>query len=320
MARRTDTNWRDGHLALRAHTWGFHLPAPGLVLPMVEYDRGQPQAVISYMRRGTPLPIGKDIAATYRALGSLYRKTGETLPFFTAQYDPRNWAFRMFGHNDAARNFLDSRDWVEMNEQQFVANLFRLRSRYAVDLAPYGVVHMRDPWIPTEPSPDAYERVAGLRGEPTGPEPFPQADISKRRREYEPVEQVRASWRNPCVDLDQVVVDRDDQLAAVVDYKAPGARINIGSTNLSALSSLYPKSHHYDVMPVPAYVAQYTPHPHMWRIRVHCANLSARLHLSYVLGSMNSNVDTMAETIAGHEWVDLSEAEWKAVLYAAAEL
>jgi len=307
MARRVDTGWRDGLLAVRHLSWGFPAPAPGMTLPMVEYDRGVPLAVINYIRRGTELPRGNEVANAYRALANLHRFTGEQLPFLTVKYDPRNWAVQVFGHNPAAVDFLDRVGWQRMTEQQFAANLYRLRGRYVPDLAPYGVEFSDDPWIDTEPSP---ELVA---------EAYPNADISKRRREHEPVGQVRATWRNPCVDLDLMVPDRNGRVAMVVDYKGPGARINLTSTNVTALSSLYRPSPSQSTA-VPAFVAQYEPQPHMWRIRVHCANKAARLHLSYVLGSMSTDMEALAANIAGVEWVDISEAEWKAVMHVAAEL
>lgn len=309
MARRIDTGWRDGLLAVRHESWGHPMPASGMTLPMVEYDHGVPVALMNYIRRGTDLPMGQKVADSFAALGHLYDASGKELPLFTVRYDPRNWAVKVFPHNPAAWTFMDGTGWRAMTEYQFAGMLYTLRERWMPDLSPFGVDFNDYPWIGTELSP---ERVR---------EAFPNADMSKRRREYEPVAQTRASWRNPCVDLDAIVVDRDRRLSLVVDYKGPLSRINLRSTNVTALASLYSKSaHHTGRMAVPAYVTHYAPAASGWTFRVHCANQAARLHLSYVLGSTSTDVDALAASIAGAEWVDLSEREWTSVLDAAQQL
>lgn len=309
MARRFDTGWRDESLTVRHNSWGFDAPAPGMVFPMIEYDRGEPLAVISYLRRGAQLPTGPEVAAAYGAFGNLYRETGEQQPFFTVQYDPRNWAYNVFGHNVSARAFLDRDGWVRMTEFQFVKNLYRLRGRIIPDLTPLGVDLSWDEWLPNEP-----DALAG-----TG-EDWPGQLMSERRRNFEPVTQVRATWRNPCLDVDFAVTDRDGHIALVVDYKAPGARINVANTNAAAMSKLFVMSRSYRVA-VPAMVVSYAPEGDMWLFRVHCLNNSARQHLAYTLGSMaNTDVEALAKTIAGVEWIDLTEAEWCAVLRVARDV
>lgn len=310
--RRHDTGWRDSLLAARHEQWGHPTPTIGTMLPMVEYDRGQPVALISYHKRGVPLPTGEEVTRVYHALGKLMSQPGVDLPFLTAQYDPRNWAFRLFGHNQAAHDFLGTRDWVVLSEVQFVDNLYRLRQRYMPDLAAWGVEFARDGWITTEPAADWPN------------ETWPGAAMSQRRRNYEPVSQVRASWRNPCVDIDLAVVDQDDRVALIVDYKAPGARIGLDSTNLKALSRLrttYGGSS-APTTRVATMVVGYEPHSRGWKFHVHCANESARRLLAYALGYTDGpdDVDTLAEAVAGSEWVDLTEAQWMSVLSVARDV
>ena len=307
MARRLDTGWRDGMLSVRHAHWDHEAPVVGMKFPMVEYDRGNPLAVISYQRRGEQLPTGRDVSAAYLAFGRLQRKTGEQLPFFTVQYDVRNWSYRVFGHNDAARAFLDSSGWTKMDEQQFMANLYRLRSRHMPDLSAYGVVPATGSWMDDET--DAGMQVT---------EVWPHQLMSTRRRNFEPVGQTRMTWRNPCLDIDLAVVDRDERVALVVDYKATGARINLDSTNMQALSNLY-TGRSRDLMVVPAMLVSYTPGMPEWAFRVHCLNQSARMHLAYVLGG-EGTTEQLANTIAGSEWVDLSEPQWRSVLDAARDL
>lgn len=300
--RKQDTGWRDSMLAVRHKSYGFEAPAPGMKLSMIEYDKGEPLALINYWNRNVQLPFGKDVARHYHAFGELHRFTGEQLPFMTAQYDPRNWSFRVFGHNEAAHSFLDTRGWVVMNERQFVNNLYRLRGRHTPDLSSFGVVFNAEGWTDTNGSPDWPH------------EAWPGSLMSQRRRNYEPVTQVRMSWRNPCVDIDFAVVGVTDHVALIVDYKAPGARVGLGSKNVEALSSLYIEDGAGLPMAcVSAMVVKYQPDPEGWRFAVHCANKAASMLLAYVLAPYD-NDETTAKVIAGAEWVDLTEAEWKSVL------
>ena len=307
MARRFDTGWRDGLLNVRHAYWGHESPAVGMKFPMIEYDRGEPLAVISYQRRGEQLPVGKDVAAAYHAFGRLHRKTGEQLPFLTVQYDTRNWSYRVFSHNEAAWHFT-GRGWTKMTEQQFVLNLYRLRGRHAPDLAAYGVDFSSASWLDDEPDPSA-----------TVTEDWPHQLMSTRRRNFEPLGQTRMTWRNPCLDIDLAVADRDDQVALVVDYKAPGAKINMTSTNVQALSGLYSARGLRGDVGVAAMLVSYQPTKPHWGFRVHCLNQSARLHLSYVLGG-EGTPEQLAEAVAGIEWVDVTEAQWRSVLDAARDL
>lgn len=309
MARRLDTGWRDGLLTRRHELWGYAAPANGMTLPMVEYDRGEPLAVINYIRYGTELPSGREVARDYLAMGQLHRETGEQLPFFTAQYHPTTWAFRLIPHNTSAREFLDSGEWVEMTERQFVNNLYRLRGRYMPDLEPYGVTLSNIGWKNSAP----VARVS---------ETWPNQDVSMRRRNYEPALQVRAGWRNPCVDIDLAVTGADNRIALVVDYKAPGARINVTNTNVKALASLYATDSRFrHRQSVAAYVVAYEPSEVLWTFQVHCVNKAASQHLAFVLGGGDSDdMDRLAETVAGVEWVTLSEAQWCSVLDAARSL
>lgn len=305
--RRYDTNWRDARLGELHANWGFDFPTAGTALPMVEYDRGVPLALISYQSRAWSLPTGDDVTRAYHALGQLRTAEGRFLPFITAQYDPRNWAFRLFGHNPAAHEFLNTRGWVTVTEQQFVDHLYRLRMRHTPPLAAFGVRFNTDGWILSEPSPD-WPR-----------ESWPGALASNRRRNHEPLQQTRMNWRNPCTDIDFAVVDGDDRVALVVDYKAPGSRVGLDSMNLRALSSLHTRygSEHSAASssPVPAVVVRYQlgDTPGGGRFDVYCANPAASKLLAYVLTPMG-DVDAAARVIAGEEWTELNEDQWTAVL------
>lgn len=308
MARRLDTGWRDGLLTVRHAHWGHEAPAAGMKFPMVEYDRGEPLAVISYQRRGEPLPHGKEAVAAHNAFGNLFRETGEQLPFLTVQYDTRNWSYRAFAHNEPAQQFLGD-GWTKMTETEYVRNLYRLRGRHAPGLAPYGVDFQTSRWDSLD-DPEPGQQVA---------EDWPHQLMSTRRRNFEPIGQTRMRWRNPCLDIDLAVVGRDQELALVVDYKAPSARINLASTNLKALSALCPRNGVRNSYPVAAMLVSYVPGMPEWTMRVYCLNKSSRAHLSYVLGGEMAT-EPLNAVIVGTTWVDLTERQWQNVLNAARDL
>lgn len=314
MARRQDSGWRDQLLAVRHAHWGHDFPTAGMRFPTVEYDRGRPVALISYQRRGEGLPTGTDSVAAHAAfsqLGVNDRVTGHRqLPFFTAVYDVRNWAYRLFAHNDTAWSLFEGTHWVSMTERQFVELLYRLRGRISPDLAAYGVQGADEMWLPCDPDQP-----------PTVREPWPHQVMSERRRNFEPVGQTRMTWRNPVLDIDLAVIDRSRRVALVADYKAPGARVNPDSTNVKALSQLMTRySPSGQPSEVPAYLVQYQPSRPQWGLRAMPLNQAASRHLSYVLGGLG-DVDALAEVCARPGgWVDLREPQWREVLTVARDL
>ena len=226
---RTDTMWRDPHLALWHAARGIPFPAAGMTLPMVEYDRGAPVGLISYIRRDVTLPTGGD---SYLALASLYSVNGNHLPFITAVYDPFNWAFRLIGHNHAGRKLLGTEGWRTCTEQYFVGVLYQMRGRLVPDLESYGVHLSNASW---------YEDCLTVADEDQLP--WQNADMSQRRRAYEPVRadgrSIRFNMLNPCADIDLAVSSGDGRLRLLVDYKGPGARVNTANTTHLAIGSLY---------------------------------------------------------------------------------
>lgn len=242
---RTDTMWRDPHLPAWHAARGIAYPAEGMVLPMLEYDRGAPVGIVSYLSRSEPLPSGAPVS--YRALAGLHKVDGTQLPFLTAQYDPFNWAFRLLGHNGAARRLLHMAGWKTCTEREFVSVLYAMRGHHLPALERYGVRLYDTPWYHDHLSPtDHTEDML----------PWPCADISQRRRQYEPVNPdgtyTRFDLRNPCADFDLVVCDADRRVRLIVDYKGPGAEVNVGNSTHRAMSALYREGGHQ----VPYVVAQ----------------------------------------------------------------
>lgn len=311
MARRLDTGWRDQQLAARHESWGHAFPAAGTPFPMIEYDKGVPVALISYQARHKPLPAGDDAVETHRALGNLFRKSEARLPFFTVIYDVRNWAYSLFPHNGVARDFLETNRWVRMTEAQFAYFLYRLRGRVQPDLSQLGVQFAEDVWLPCDPDPGF--AVA---------EDFPHQLLSARRRNFEPVRQTRAVWRNPCLDIDLIVTDSDSRVALVVDYKAASARVDPKSTNARALGSLYTQYVGLrELSEIPALLVRYTQAAGRWSYQVMPLNGAASRLMAYALGSTGEFDDALTRAIAQPgEWNELTETQWLNVLNCAKHL
>ncbi len=292
MARRADSGWRDSRLPLVHDTWGVPLPAAGLGLPFLEYDRGEAVAVVNYIRRDRPLPNGAGgVGATYRALSELRGPMGTLLPFISVKYDPRNWAMNLFGHNDPARDLIGASGWVPMTEEHFVRLLYRLRGRQLPNLANHGVVLSTGEWI---------EGVAALP-----PEGWAGQEMSVRRRGYEPEGQgVQFRTRNPCADIDLAVVgQKSGKVALVVDYKMTGAPINPGHKTHKAMSGLTDLSGDQ----IPSMIVQYDPTGNRWRYDVWCLNAPAQALLYGFMVRTNA-------LAPGHgscsTWTYVDEARW----------
>ncbi len=263
MARKHDSGWRDGRLNLVHAAWDVPFPATGMTFPTIEYDRGEPLAVINYLRRDVPLPVaGADTGRAYYALSDLHSAYGTNLPFLTVQYDPRNWAMRLFGHNDAARDLIGASGWVTVTEEHFVRQLYRIRGRHLpTGLDTRGVKLSTAPWIQ---SAGAFQAQG-----------WPGQDMSVRRRAYEPEGNgVRFSHRNPCADIDLAVIGaRSGQVSLLVDYKLTGAHIDPTHKTHQAMSQLIDGNGNQ----VPSLIARYEPSDGPgWRFDVLPLNASAQ--------------------------------------------
>lgn len=293
MARKFDSGWRDARLALVHSAWDIPLPAAGVGLPMVEYDRGEALAVINYMRRDAVLPMLSDEFAAYKALGSLHRPDGPQQPFLTALYDPRNWAMRLFGHNDSARDLIGADGWVSVTEEHFVRLLYRLRGRKLPVLSSYGIELSTAPWMQAA----GVFQTQGWTGQ----------DVSERRRAYEPEGPgVRFNMRNPCADVDLAVIGRSSgQVSLVVDYKLTGAHIDPSHKTHKAMSNLYDANGNQ----VPSLIAQYDPQGGTgdgWRVDVLALNATAQLALYNFMTRTNA----VADTWSGDVWTYMDERRW----------
>lgn len=320
MARRDDSGWRDSNLTEWHVRNGFPCPAAGTVMPMIEYDRGFAVGIVNYIPRGNGLPQGPEVGAAYRAFGKLHCDGGQPMPFVTAVYDPRNWAMQLFPHNDAARELVSGptgllfgqirvttaaqHNWRTVTELDFAALLYAMRGRKVPDMFGYGVEWNEQPWTDDDPVPAR------------GNLPFPCADISARRRAYEPAVAAPMRVKVPCMDIDLAVTGPDENLALVVDYKRRGAVCDLTGTNAKALASLANASG----MKVPAFMTRYHSDESSWWFETYPLNGSASGHLAYALGSTGAWPYPLAQAVAGDQWVRLNEQQWLDVLRVARDV
>jgi hypothetical protein len=302
MARRHDSGWRDSRLNIAHAAYGMDLPVAGMDLPMVEYDRGEALAVINYVRRDRPLPQGPEVGRAFRAVGQLRRDDGARMPFLSAQYDPRNWAMRLLGHNDPARDLLGTSGWLPVTEQHFARLLYRLRGRTLPDLTSYGVTFSTAPWLQYE---------GGMS--PVG---WPGQDMSVRRRAYEPevqqgaataVHRVAFSIRMPCTDVDLAVVGRSGAVTLLVDYKLDGAYIDPKHKTHRAMSGIRGG----DGRPVPSLITRYNPNGDHWKFHALALNEVGEQLLLDVLKRTRAMAAGATEL---NDWVYLDEPRWVELL------
>jgi hypothetical protein len=300
MARRHDSGWRDGRLTTTHAGYGFDLPLAGMTLPMVEYDRGEALAVINYVRRDTTLPKGPAVGRAYYALAALHGPLGTQLPFLTVRYDPRNWAFQIFGHNGPAVELIGCTGWLSCTEEHFARLLYRLRGRQLPDLTSYGVAFATAPWLGDDVR--RPQAVTGWEGQ----------DISVRRRAYEPEPQqdgqrVSFNMRLPCSDIDLAVVGQQSHaVELLVDYKLDGAYVNPAHKTHQAMSGIIGSRGDR----VPSMIVRYDVSGEHWRFHALALNDEAKTLLRDVLVRTNA----VAANWPAEGWVYLDERRWLALL------
>lgn len=292
--RKHDTQWRDSRLPIAHAAWDIPIPAAGAPFTMVEYDNGEPLAVVNYLRRDASLPTGPEVADAYHAYSSLCGQFGCDMPFLTVRYDPRNWAMQVFGHNEPARNLIGATGWVTVTEEHFVRLLYRIRGRHLPELLDYGVELSTAPWLVDEGD--------------LGPEAWPGQAMSARRRGYEPEGPgIRYNMRNPCADIDLAVIGRrSGQVALLVDYKLLDAYVDPGHKTHLAMSSITDSL----CNPIPSMIVRYDPSGDVWRFQVWCLNVSAKALLSARLVETGA----VSSSFTADGWTYVDERRWAGLL------
>ena len=117
------TGWRDEKLSRRHREWGFNCPAIDIDFLMIEYNQGEPVAIIDYKRfTGSIKNVHpKSIFAISQLADN------SSIPFFVVYYWEDIWAFSIIPINEIAKNCLKGREKKILTEQEYVSFLYELR-------------------------------------------------------------------------------------------------------------------------------------------------------------------------------------------------
>lgn len=115
------TGWRDEGLSLRHRWWGFDCPCVDIDFLLLEFDRGEPSALVEYKHENAREQVSGH--PSYRALRKLCNCA--SIPFFGTRYaDDYSW-FRAVPLNHFAKEWLS--EATEMSEQDWVELLYKIR-------------------------------------------------------------------------------------------------------------------------------------------------------------------------------------------------
>ena len=115
------TNWRDEGLSARHRTWGWDCPAVDIDFLMLEYDHGEPRALIEYKNeRATPQ---KASHPSYRALISLGDRAD--VPFYCVRYASDYSLWKIIPLNKRAKEITPNR--IELDEQAYISFLHSIK-------------------------------------------------------------------------------------------------------------------------------------------------------------------------------------------------
>lgn len=123
MSAHERTGWRDMALSNRHREWGYHCPCVDLDFLVVEYNVGEPVALIEYKHERARRPDLQH--PTYRAIRTLADVAG--LPFAVVYYRKEPWRFLVMPVNDRALAFY--RGAQTLSERRYVKSLYVLRER-----------------------------------------------------------------------------------------------------------------------------------------------------------------------------------------------
>ncbi len=115
------TGWRDMALSERHRRWGWDCPAVDLDFLFLEYDKGQPIAIVEYKHENASPQYASH--PTYQAMINLGTRAG--IPVFAARYKEDFSKWKIIPLNDIAiENLTHQKD---MTEKEWVTFLYELR-------------------------------------------------------------------------------------------------------------------------------------------------------------------------------------------------
>ncbi len=123
MSANERTGWRDEEISLRHREWGYNCPAVDLDFLVVEYNLGEPVALVEYKHERAQPPNYRH--PTYRAIHKLADMAG--IPFMVVFYRREPWRFYVIPINERATSFY--RRELSLSEVRYVRSLYVLRGR-----------------------------------------------------------------------------------------------------------------------------------------------------------------------------------------------
>lgn len=130
------TGWRDEAISKRHRLYGMNVPAVDVDFMLLEYDGGQPKAIIDYKNR-RDLRWIRD-TKNLQAQSNLYDVDGNQLPFFVVIYETRDWYYKIYAINAAANDWFERLNCEEpqiLSEYHYVRFLYKIRGREMPTLA-----------------------------------------------------------------------------------------------------------------------------------------------------------------------------------------
>lgn len=115
------SGWRDLALSERHRKWGWDCPAVDLDFLFLEYDKGQPVAIVEYKHECASPQYA--CHPTYQAMINLGTRAG--IPVFAVRYKSDFTEWIVIPLNEIARTAQQER--ISMSEREFVTFLYRLR-------------------------------------------------------------------------------------------------------------------------------------------------------------------------------------------------
>lgn len=122
--RQERTEWRDAAISQRHRMYGWDAPALDIDFLMLEYDSGQPSALVEYKAQGA-----KAVQANHPSVKAIrFLANAARIPFFVVFYSQvKRWCYHATPMNSFAQHYVPQPAYF--SEREYVTLLYRLRNR-----------------------------------------------------------------------------------------------------------------------------------------------------------------------------------------------
>lgn len=128
------TGWRDERISERHHMWGIGCTTTDFDFLMLEYEFGNPSAIVEYKHENAPLQYPTNVQ--YQALIKLGNSA--KIPVIACRYADDFSKYKVIPLNEYAKKFVPDR--VELDEIGWVSLLYRIRGH---DVTPEFLASMK---------------------------------------------------------------------------------------------------------------------------------------------------------------------------------